>query len=156
MSCYTINNNDYSKDGIGRLRELVGLTGDFEYDQEALEAVQLARYANMNVEASQAEAAAANSKGGMAMLDAHIHCCTKFPWLILVLSILGSHTGIYVNAYQAEGGFSPQTFGIAFVCEMLSMIGMMFWWFFLLPLCLPLIVYVFSIFRGYKVMQKSK
>jgi len=39
---------------------------------------------------------------------------------------------------------------------MLSMIGMMFWWFFLLPLCLPLIVYVFSIFWGYKVMQKSK
>jgi len=38
--CHTINNNDYSIDGMRHLREIVGLTGDFTYDQKALEDVQ--------------------------------------------------------------------------------------------------------------------
>jgi len=36
------------------------------------------------------------------------------------------------------------------------MLGMATWWFFLLPLILPICVYAFAIFWGYKVMQKSK
>ena len=92
----------------------------------------------------------------MDKLDEHIHPSTRFPWLILALAIMGSHSGIYVNAYQAEGGFSPQTFGIAVVCEILTMLGMMFWWFFLLPLLFPILAWAFAIFWGYKVMQKSK
>lgn len=36
-NCYTIDNNDYSDAGIRHLRSLIGLTGDFTYDQKALE-----------------------------------------------------------------------------------------------------------------------
>jgi len=49
-----------------------------------------------------------------------------------------------------------QTTGIAFACHLLFMLGMATWWFFLLPLILPICVYAFAIFWGYKVMQKSK
>lgn len=47
---YTINNNDYGKPGVQHLREIVGLTGDFEYDATAIEDVQQARYAKMSVD----------------------------------------------------------------------------------------------------------
>ena len=37
---FTINNNEYGKPGIAELRRIVGLTGDFEYDPDAIENVQ--------------------------------------------------------------------------------------------------------------------
>ena len=89
-------------------------------------------------------------------MDALVHCSTKFPWLILALAIFYGPAAIMINSYQAEGGFSPMTFGIAVICEVLTMLGMMFWWFFLLPLLFPILVWAFAIFWGYKVMQKSK
>ena len=92
----------------------------------------------------------------MDKLDAHIHPSTKFPWLILVLAILQGTGAINVNAYQAEGGFSTQTFGIAFLCHFLSGLGWSTCWLLGVPLILPLLAYVFAIFFGYKVMQKSK
>lgn len=47
---FTINNNNYDKEGIKHLRDIVGLSGDFEYDTVAIENVQQARYAEMNIE----------------------------------------------------------------------------------------------------------
>jgi len=44
--CFTIMNNGYKKEGVAKLREICGITGDFEYDAEAVEAIQKARYAS--------------------------------------------------------------------------------------------------------------
>ena len=41
---HKINNNDYSKQGVADLRKIAGLEGDFEYNPDAVEAVQIARY----------------------------------------------------------------------------------------------------------------
>ena len=92
----------------------------------------------------------------MDKLDEFMHPSTKFPWLILALAIFQCHNAIAINSYQSEGGFCPQTTGIAFACHLLFMLGMATWWFFLLPLLFPILVWAFAIFWGYKVMQKSK
>lgn len=39
-NCFTIDNNEYGKPGLEKLREIVGMTGDFTYDQAAIENVQ--------------------------------------------------------------------------------------------------------------------
>ena len=38
---HRINNNEYSKQGLADLRKIVGMTGDFEYNPDAVEAVQI-------------------------------------------------------------------------------------------------------------------
>lgn len=52
---FTIDNNNYGKEGIKHLRDIVGLSGDFEYDTTAIENVQQGRYAEMNIEAWTAD-----------------------------------------------------------------------------------------------------
>jgi hypothetical protein len=89
-------------------------------------------------------------------MDALVHCSTKFPWLILALAIFYGPTAIMINSYQAEGGWEPKTWGVGFVCHICSMLGCAFWWFFLIPLVLPLASYCFAVYFGYMVMQKSK
>ena len=92
----------------------------------------------------------------MDKLDEYMHCSTRFPWLILALAIFFINNAIFVNSYQAEGGWCPKTFLIGLACGIIFKIGLLFWWFFLIPLVLPIGVYAFCIFWGYKVMQKSK
>ena len=89
-------------------------------------------------------------------MDALVHCSTKFPWLILALAIFYGPNAIIVNSYQAEGGWEPKTWAVGLVCQMCAMFGMATWWFFLLPLILPLAAWCFSVYFGYMVMQKSK
>ena len=89
-------------------------------------------------------------------MDGLTHPSTKFPWLILALAIFYGPTAIYINSYQAEGGWEPKTWAVGLVCQICAMVGCATWWFFFIPLLLPLCAYIFSVFFGYKVMQKSQ
>ena len=49
--CHTVHNSEYGKAGIQQLRDILGIEGEFNYDAKAIEDVQTARYAKMNLKA---------------------------------------------------------------------------------------------------------
>ena len=88
-------------------------------------------------------------------MDQFVHCSTKAPWLILLISIF-TPGSICMNAYQAEGGICWKTLALGMVCEMLYFCGLAFSWALGLGLLLALPCWIFGVYHGYLVMQKSK
>ena len=42
-------------------------------------------------------------------MDSLVHRSSGFPWLIIVLAFFYGAHALQINAYQADNGFSPQT-----------------------------------------------
>jgi len=90
-------------------------------------------------------------------MDQFVHRSPKYPWIILVISILLPLIGFKVNSYQAEDGACFKTFGLGLglfilfgcCCALgIPTFGLGF-------LC-ALALYGFGIYHGYLVMKKSK
>ena len=94
-------------------------------------------------------------------MDGICHPQPKFPWLPYALWALGSvwllcpGFGMIANGAMKEGGMCIKTIAIGFVLNCLSWFGL-FWGWFLLPLILPLVAWVFGGYHGYVVYNKSK
>ena len=83
-------------------------------------------------------------------MDGLTHPSTKVPWLILALAVLGmGGMGTCVNSYQAEGGWSPKTWAVGMVVQVVS--NALIW-----TLIAPICCYAFFVYFGFMVMKKSK
>ena len=90
-------------------------------------------------------------------MDQFVHQSTNAPWIILLAAIFMGPASISINAYQAEGGICWKTLGLGCALEFCH------YFFLVLTSCtlgllglLPLLTWIFAVYHGYLVMQKSK
>ena len=90
-------------------------------------------------------------------MDQFVHPCPNAPWLILLAAFFMGPSSVVVNAYQADGGMHWPTLGLGLVLEFCH------YFFLVLTSCtlgllglLPLLTWIFAVYHGYLVMQKSK